>query len=70
METQVVIAKLAATIYVEAEDPEAAKRIVEKKFADIQGELGGLQVHVGFQDAEAELKAFTEGTDAPGDEDD
>ena len=69
METQVVIAKLAATIFVEAADPAAAIALVERKFADIEADLAGFHVRLGFADIEA-TKAFTEGTDPPGDEDD
>lgn len=67
MDTQVVVAKLAATIFVEAEDPAAAIAVVEKRFADIESELAGLKVRIGFQDTE-QMQAFTEGTDAPGDD--
>ncbi|MDP2359045.1 MAG: hypothetical protein Q8M31_23710 [Beijerinckiaceae bacterium] len=69
METQVVVISLAATVFVEAEDPAAAIALVQDKLADVEAKLGGLQVHIGLGDMNA-TKAFTEGEDPPGDEDD
>ena len=69
METQVVLVSLAATVFVEAEDPAASLALVQDKLADVEAELGGLKVRIGLGDMNA-AKAFTEGTDPPGDEDD
>ncbi len=69
MDTQVVIVSLAATIFVEAENPAAAIALVPDKLADVDVEVGGLHVCIGLGDMSA-IKAFTEGEDPPGDEDD
>ncbi|MDP2354491.1 MAG: hypothetical protein Q8M31_00290 [Beijerinckiaceae bacterium] len=71
MPTQVVIINLTATVFVDAEDPAAAISMVEDSLADVEVKLGlgKLDVRIGLGDM-SKSKAFTEGEDPPGDEDD
>lgn len=67
METQVVVINLTATVFVEAESPEAAAAIVQDRLADVDAEVAGFKLRLGMGDLSA-TKAFAEGTDPPGDD--